>query len=160
MDFKILNFTIFCVNNVASFLNKSAKDVYHAMQNAGMIDGYIVPCYDVLHSFSKEYIVDDLVSLMRQKGVQLWFFITPHTRKFLNRTCFILVLASISELAFTLLLCVRRQSVMVSVLSDADRRVLWISMNSRSARNVPAKYFLPMMVSDYLAIRIGQISSF
>ena len=71
MDFKILNFTIFCVNNVASYLNKSAKDVYHAMQNAGMIDGYIVPCYDVLHSFSKEYIVDDLVSLMRQKGVQL-----------------------------------------------------------------------------------------
>ena len=71
MDFKILNYTIFCVNNVASFLNKSAKDVYHAMQNAGMIDGYIVPCYDVLHSFSKEYIVDDLVSLMQQKGVKL-----------------------------------------------------------------------------------------
>ena len=44
MDFKILNFTIFCVNNVAMFLNKSAKDVYHAMQNAGMIDNYIVPC--------------------------------------------------------------------------------------------------------------------
>jgi len=36
-----------------------------------MIDGYIVPCYDVLHSFSKEYIVDDLVSLMQQKGVKL-----------------------------------------------------------------------------------------
>ena len=71
MDFKILNFTIFCVNNVAAYLNKSAKDVYHAMQNAGMIDGYIVPCYDVLHSFSKEYIVDDLVSLMQQKGVKL-----------------------------------------------------------------------------------------
>ena len=71
MDFKILNFTIFCVNNVAAFLGKSAKDVYHAMQNAGMIDNYIVPCYDVLHSFSKEYIVDDLVSLMQQKGVRL-----------------------------------------------------------------------------------------
>ncbi len=71
MDFKILNFTIFCVNNVASYLNKSAKDVYHAMQNAGLIDGYIVPCYDVLHSFSKEYIVDDLVSLMRQKGARI-----------------------------------------------------------------------------------------
>ena len=71
MDFKILNFTIFCVNNVAAYLNKSAKDVYHAMQNAGMIDGYIVPCYDVLHSFSKEYIVNDLVSLMQQKGVKL-----------------------------------------------------------------------------------------
>ena len=71
MDFKILNFTIFCVNDVASFLNKGAKEVYHAMQNAGMIDGYIVPCYDVLHSFSKEYIVEDLVSLMQQKGIKL-----------------------------------------------------------------------------------------
>ena len=71
MDFKKLNFTIFCINSVASFLNKSAKDVYHAMQNAGMIDSYIVPCYDVLHSFSKEYIVNDLVSLMQQKGVKI-----------------------------------------------------------------------------------------
>ena len=71
MDFNILKFTIFCVNNVASYLNKSAQEVYHAMQDAGVIDDYIVPCYDVLHSFSKEYIIDDLVSLMRQKGVQL-----------------------------------------------------------------------------------------
>ena len=68
MDFKILSFTIFCVNNVASYLNKSARDVYHAMQDAGMINGYIVPCYDGLHSFSKEYRVEDLGSLMRQKG--------------------------------------------------------------------------------------------
>ena len=71
MDVKILSFTIFCVNNVASYLNESARDVYHAMQDAGMINGYIVPCDDVLHSFSKEYIVEDLVSLMRQKGVKL-----------------------------------------------------------------------------------------
>ena len=29
----------------------------------------IVPCYNVLHSFSKEYIVNDLVSLMQKKGL-------------------------------------------------------------------------------------------
>lgn len=68
MDFKILNFTIFCVSNVAEFLGKNAKDVYHKMQDVNMIDGYIVPCYDVLHTFSKEYIVDDLVQLMQKKG--------------------------------------------------------------------------------------------
>ena len=34
-----------------------------------IIDDYIVPCYDVLHTFSKEYIVEDLVSYMRKKGV-------------------------------------------------------------------------------------------
>ena len=28
------------------------------MNNCGIINDYIVPCYDVLHSFSKEYIVE------------------------------------------------------------------------------------------------------
>ncbi len=68
MDFNSLNFTIFCVNNVAAYLNRSAKDVYHLMQNADIINGYIVPCYDVLHTFSKEYIIEDLISLMQKKG--------------------------------------------------------------------------------------------
>lgn len=68
MDFKILNFTIFCINNVALFLGKSGKEVYHRMQDANAIDGYIVPCYDVLHTFSKEYIVEDLVDFMQKKG--------------------------------------------------------------------------------------------
>ncbi len=69
MDFKSLRFTIFCVNNVAMYLGKNAKEVYHLMQDANLIDDYIVPCYDVLHTFSKEYIVDDLVLIMRRKGV-------------------------------------------------------------------------------------------
>ena len=54
---------------MASYLGKNTKEVYHTMQDAGIIDDYIVPCYDVLHTFSKEYIVDDLVSYMRKKGV-------------------------------------------------------------------------------------------
>ena len=69
MDFKSLRFTIFCVNNVAIYLGKSSKEVYHLMQDADLINDYIVPCYDVLHTFSKEYIVDDMISIMRRKGV-------------------------------------------------------------------------------------------
>lgn len=69
MNSKSLFFTIFCIDNVALYLGKNTKEVYHAMQDAGIIDDYIVPCYDVLHTFSKEYIVEDLVSYMRKKGV-------------------------------------------------------------------------------------------
>ena len=69
MDQQSLNFTIFCVGGVADHLQMNARDVYHKMQSAGIISDYIVPCYDVLHSFSKEYIVEDLVTYMRQKGV-------------------------------------------------------------------------------------------
>ena len=69
MDFPILNFTIFCIGNVAATLGISSKEVYHRMQNAGIIDDYIVPCYDVLHTFGKEYLMEDLTDYMREKGV-------------------------------------------------------------------------------------------
>lgn len=68
MDSKILNFVIFCVGNVADHLRLNAREVYHRMSGAGIISGYIVPCYDVLHTFSREYIVEDLVSYMKKKG--------------------------------------------------------------------------------------------
>lgn len=69
MDSKILNFVIFCVGNVADHLRMNAREVYHRMTEAGIITDYIVPCYDVLHTFSREYIVEDLVEFMKKKGV-------------------------------------------------------------------------------------------
>ena len=57
------------VGSVADALKMSAKDVYHRMSKGGIISDYIVPCYDVLHTFSREYIVEDLVDLMKKKGV-------------------------------------------------------------------------------------------
>ncbi len=68
MNSQTLNFTIFCVGSVADHLKMNARDVYHKLQSAGIISDYIVPCYDVLHSFSKEYIVEDLVAYMKKKG--------------------------------------------------------------------------------------------
>lgn len=69
MDYKILNFVIFCVGSVADALKMNARDVYQSMTKGGIISDYIVPCYDVLHTFSREYIVEDLVDLMTKKGV-------------------------------------------------------------------------------------------
>jgi hypothetical protein len=57
------------VGSVADALKMSAKDVYSKMSDVGIISDYIVPCYDVLHTFSREYIVEDLVDLMNRKGV-------------------------------------------------------------------------------------------
>lgn len=64
-----LNFTIYCVGIVAESLGRDARDVYRLMQKGNIIMGYIVPCFDVLHSFSREYIVDDLTQLMKKKGL-------------------------------------------------------------------------------------------
>ena len=69
MNAQILNFTIFCIGCLADHLKLSAREVYHKLQSSGIISDYSVPCYDVLHTFSKEYIVEDLVAFMKKKGV-------------------------------------------------------------------------------------------
>ena len=38
----------------------SASRVYGTLRSTGLLAGYIIPCYDVLHTFSKEYMVEDL----------------------------------------------------------------------------------------------------
>jgi len=68
MDYNTLNFTIFCISNVARALGIGQRETYHLLHRAGIIDGYIVPCYDTLHTFSREYVVDDLIDLMKKKG--------------------------------------------------------------------------------------------
>ena len=42
MDYKILNFVIFCVGSVADALKMSAKDVYHRMSKGGIISDYLL----------------------------------------------------------------------------------------------------------------------
>ena len=66
----ILDFTIFCVESVADELQLPGNVVYDMLNGKSRIlSDYIVPSYDVLHTQSKRYIVDDIISLMREKGV-------------------------------------------------------------------------------------------
>lgn len=67
---KEMEFSIFCVENVAAKLNKNPQEVYRLLkEKSDIMDAYIVPCFDVLHSQSKEYIVEDIIALMKKKGV-------------------------------------------------------------------------------------------
>lgn len=69
MDFNQLEFAVYCIGSVADSIGRDARDVYNMLKSSGILMGYIVLCYDVLHTFGKEYIVDDIVSLMEKKGV-------------------------------------------------------------------------------------------
>lgn len=39
------------------------------LKDSDILGSYIVPSYEVLHTYSPEYIADDLVSLMKERGV-------------------------------------------------------------------------------------------
>lgn len=67
---KELEFAIFCVENVAIRLNVSAEKVYDALtEKSDILNNYIVPCFDVLHTQGKDYIVDDILDIMKERNV-------------------------------------------------------------------------------------------
>ena len=65
-----LEFAIFCIENVASFLEKDAQEVYKMLtEESDILYNYIVPEYEMLHTQSKEYIVNDIIEIMKESGV-------------------------------------------------------------------------------------------
>lgn len=67
-----LEFAIFCIENVAIRLGVGAEKVFVALtEKSDILDSYILPCYDVLHAQGKDYIVDDILDVMAQRGVEV-----------------------------------------------------------------------------------------
>ena len=68
MSTEHLDFITFCVGSLADALRKSVSQVYSALRLSGVLNDYIVPCYDVLHTFSKEYLVEELTEVLKERG--------------------------------------------------------------------------------------------
>ena len=67
-----LEFAIFCIENVASRLHVDAQNVYVALsEQTNILNDYIIPEYEVLHTQSKDYIVDEIIDVMHERGVKL-----------------------------------------------------------------------------------------
>lgn len=71
MDRKSLEFTVFLIHALADAWNRSCKYVYQILDSTGILDSYILPCYDVLHTQGRQYLVDDITDFVREKGVQI-----------------------------------------------------------------------------------------
>ena len=67
-----LEFAVFCIENVAAKLGMNASCVYQAFtEKSDILNGYIVPEYEVLHTQGREYIVADLLDVMKERGVEV-----------------------------------------------------------------------------------------
>ena len=69
MDKKTLEFVTYCISKLSQMLMLPQREVYCRLKQSGILYGYIVPSYDVLHTFSSRYLIDDLTDYMREKGV-------------------------------------------------------------------------------------------
>ncbi len=70
-DSRELEFAVFCIENVAAKLGVGAERVYQAFtEKSDILNGYIVPEYEVMHTQSREYIVNDILDVMKERGVE------------------------------------------------------------------------------------------
>lgn len=67
-----LEFAVFCIENTASRLGVNGKKVYQALaKNSNILYDYIVPEYEILHTQSREYIIEDLLEVMKERGIEV-----------------------------------------------------------------------------------------
>lgn len=67
-----LEFTIFCIESLAEALHQDGATVYQALSRGkNLIQNYIIPEYEVLHTQGKGYIVEELLKVMKDWGISL-----------------------------------------------------------------------------------------
>ena len=70
MSKPILDFAIFCIEGVAERLQLPGNVVYDLLtRQSRILNDYFVPAYDALHTQGKQYVVDDIISFMKEQGV-------------------------------------------------------------------------------------------
>lgn len=69
MSEKQIEFSVFCIENVAQQLGKNGAEIFRILNSAGLLHSYIIPAYEALHTQSKQYIVDEIVSVMRERNL-------------------------------------------------------------------------------------------
>jgi len=50
-------------------LNMNQAEVYRRLKSSGILMDYIVAGYNVLHTYGRLYLVEDITALMKKKGV-------------------------------------------------------------------------------------------
>ncbi len=67
-----LEFVIFCIESIASYLNKNGSQVYKAFtKDSSLLYDYIVPNYSILHTQGKDYIIQDILHVANELGVEI-----------------------------------------------------------------------------------------
>ena len=62
----VMAFVATCIETTARYLNVSYKEVFQRMEKVGMIDGYIIPNYEPLHSESREVLAERIVECLKK----------------------------------------------------------------------------------------------
>ena len=69
-DISVLEYVLFCIEGIAIKLGKDGREVYQILtEDSDILNSYIVPSYDVLHTQGKDYIIEDILDVMKKRGL-------------------------------------------------------------------------------------------
>ena len=60
----VMAFVATCIETTARWLNVPYREVYQRMKRVGMIENYILPHYETLHTESRENLAQGLVECL------------------------------------------------------------------------------------------------
>ena len=60
----IMAFVATCIEATARKLGVGYREVYERMAKVNMIDDYIYPCYETLHTESRDNIANDMIACL------------------------------------------------------------------------------------------------
>ena len=66
-----MGFVASCIESVADRLNVGYRNIFERMEKVGMIDEYIYPCYEQLHTESRENLTESLIATLNHWETEL-----------------------------------------------------------------------------------------
>ena len=69
MSPEIFSFVIYMIHACANRWSTTAAKVYIALKQSGCLNHYLVPNYDILHTPSTDFVVQDIEEYLAQKEV-------------------------------------------------------------------------------------------
>lgn len=65
-----IEFIVFCIENLAEDIGISGSEAYCLLaEKSDILYSYIAANSEILHTQSKEYIIEDIKEIMRKRGV-------------------------------------------------------------------------------------------
>jgi len=71
-----LYFAIYCITALSRNLNMDPSEVYELIsERTNIFDDYIIKYYDILHTQGEDYIVSEIIKLLKDEELEIWWFI-------------------------------------------------------------------------------------
>ena len=69
MNMDSMTFVVYMIHKCAKAWQLSPAQVYEKLKLSGCIQNYLVPHYDILHTQSSGYVLEDIRTYLQRKGI-------------------------------------------------------------------------------------------